>query len=185
MGQHPLHADIGMRLQDGSYEQAREWIGRKLPARPCEDAINWAQIKYFCSLVEDANPNYWDEASARARYDAIISPPGMLMVWQMQLRWRPDSPVDNALLATSVPLPGDTLINVSTDSEFLRPIKVGDRLTVEEAVVEVSPEKQTQLGPGHFITTLATFRNHAGEIVATNRNVLLRYRAVAASEGSR
>ena len=80
MSQHSLHADIGMHLQYGSYEQAREWIGRKLPARPCEDAINWPQIKYFCSLVEDANPNYWDEASATARHGAIISPPGMLMV---------------------------------------------------------------------------------------------------------
>ena len=48
----------------------------------------------------------------------------------------------------------------------------------------MSPEKQTQLGPGHFVTTLATFRNQAGEIVATNRNVLFRYRARAASEVS-
>jgi acyl dehydratase len=174
---HPNPPDISVRLKFGTYDEAGQWIGRAAPPRPCEDEINWPQIKYFCSLVRDANPNYWDEAAARERYGAIIAPPGMLMVWQTHLRWRPDGAAENWLLAAQVPLPGDTFINVSTDTEFFLPMKIGDHLTVEEQVVDVSPEKRTRLGVGHFITTLTTFRNQTGVAVATNRNVLFRFLA--------
>jgi acyl dehydratase len=67
------------------------------------------------------------------------------------------------------------VINVSTDSRFFRPVLVGDRLTFVEQVVDVSPEKKTQIGRGHFITTELTYRNRAGEMVAVHRNVLFRY----------
>ena len=90
------------------------------------------------------------------------------------------------MLATRVPLPGDTIINISTDSEFFRPMKAGDRLTVEEEVVDITPEKRTRIGIGHFITTQSTFRNQHGELAARNRNVLFRFTAAATSaEGSR
>jgi acyl dehydratase len=161
----------------GTYEEGRSWIGRKIGPRTCEDEVTWPAIKHYCALVRDASENYWDESAARARYGGIVAPPGMLLVWQKAPLWRPDGAVGTSFLASSVPLPASTLINVSTESEFLLPIRVGDRLTVEEEVIEVSPEKRTALGPGHFVTTLATFRNQAGEVVATNRNVMLRYRA--------
>lgn len=163
----------------GSYEEGRRSVGTKIGPRPCEDEVTWPAIKHYCALVRDANENYWDEDAARKRYGAIIAPPGMLLVWQKAPLWRPDGEIPPSFLASRVPLPGPTLINVSTESEFLRPIRVGDRLTVEEEIVEVSAEKRTALGPGHFVTTLVTFRNQSGEVVATNRNVLLRYHAEA------
>ena len=161
----------------GSYEEGRSWIGRKVGPRACEDEVSWPAIKHYCALVREVSENHWDESAARARYGGIIAPPGMLLVWQKAPLWRPDGDVPSSFLASSVPLPASTLINVSTESEFLRPIRVGDHLTVEEEVVEVSPEKRTALGPGYFVTTLSTFRNQVGEVVATNRNVMLRYRA--------
>lgn len=185
MNTQAIPQDINLLLSFGTYQEALQWIGRKSPPRPCEDEVNWPQIKYFCSLVRDGNPNYWNEAAARQRYGAIIAPPGMLMVWQMHLRWRPDAPVETPVFAAAVPLPGDTVINVTTDTEFFVPVRVGDRLSIEEEVADVSPEKHTRLGSGHFVTTLATFRNQRGEIVATNRNVLFRYLSAAPSARSR
>jgi acyl dehydratase len=164
-------------LPVGTYEEARAWIGRSSGFRLCEDEVNHASIKYFCSLVEDANPAYWDETWAREHWGGILSPPGMLFVWSMPLPWRPGGARGPATLATQVPLPGDTVINVSTDSEFLHPVRVGDRLGFEERVVEVSPEKRTSLGPGHFVTTEFEYRNQAGRVVALHRNVLFRFRA--------
>ena len=186
MDETPPKTDLALNLSFGTYEEARAWVGRKSEARACEDEINWPAIKYFCSLVQDANPNYWDEAAARKRFGGIISPPGMLMVWQMRRRWSPSGPTEDPILATRVPLPGDTIINISTDSEFFRPMKVNDRLTVEEEVVDITPEKRTRIGAGHFITTLSAFRNQNGELTARNRNVLFRFTAAATSaEGSR
>jgi len=185
MSESPRKVDLALKLSFGTYEEARAWIGRKTEPRLCEDEINWPAIKYFCSLVQDANPNYWDEAAARSRFGAVVSPPGMLMVWQMRRRWSPSGPVEDPILATKVPLPGDTIINISTDSEFFRPMKLGDRLTVEEEIVDVSAEKRTRIGAGHFITTLSVFHNQDGELVARNRNVLFRFIAGAPAEGAR
>jgi len=185
MSESSQKVDLALKLSFGTYEQARTWVGTKSKARACEDDINWSAIKDFCSLARDANPNYWDEDAARSRYGTIVSPPGMLMVWQMRRRWNPSGPVEDPILATRVPLPGDTIINISTDSEFFRPMKLGDRLTVEEEIVDVSAEKRTRIGAGHFITTLSIFHNQHGELVARNRNVLFRFIAAAPAEGSR
>lgn len=170
--------ETGLNLRYGSYDEARTWIGRKLGPRWCEDEVNWPAIKYFCSLVGDGNPSYWDEQWAGRNHGGILSPPGLLFVWSMALPWRPDkSPARKSMLVTQVPLPGDTIINVSTESEFLKPIRVGDRLAVEEEVVNVTPEKHTRLGTGHFITTRLVYRNQNGETVALHANVLFRFRA--------
>lgn len=175
-------ADTGLELKYGSYEEARDWIGRSFGPRSCEDEVNHAEIKYFCSLVEDGNPNYWDEEIARQNWGGILSPPGMLFIWSMPLRWRPGGAARPPTVATQVPLPGDTIINVSTDSEFFLPILVGDSLSFEENVVDVSPEKRTQIGNGHFITTELTYRNQQGEVVAVHRNVLFRFLAAEKGE---
>jgi len=168
-------ADTGLDLKFGTYAEGREWIGRTLPPRTCEDVVNESQIKYFCSLVGDASPNYWDADWAREHWGGILSPPGMLFVWSMPLPSRPNGETRPPTVSTQIPLPGDTVINVSTDSRFLAPIRVGDRLTFDETVVDVSPEKRTQIGAGHFITTELTYRNQRGESVAVHRNVLFRY----------
>jgi acyl dehydratase len=168
-------ADTGLDLKYGTFEEARAWIGSETPLRACEDEIERSQIKYFCSLVEDGNRSYWDEDWAREQWGGILAPPGMLFVWSMPLLWRPGGERRPPTIATQIPLPGDTVINVSTDSRFLRPVLAGDRLSFVEQVIDVSAEKKTQLGAGHFITTEITYRNRAGEIVAVHRNVLFRY----------
>jgi hypothetical protein len=82
-------------------------------------------------------------------------------------------------IAIRVPLPGTTFINAANEAEFPLPIIEGDRLTVVEEVVSVSPEKQTKLGVGHFIETMDTFTRQDGAVVATNRNTLFRFTPAA------
>jgi acyl dehydratase len=168
--------ETGLGLVYGSGEERPSWIGRRLGPRACEDEVNWPAIKHFCALVRDGNPLYWDEAMARSRFGAIPSPPGMLFVWSMPPLWRPQGIDYPPTLSTQVPLPGNTIINVVTESEFLAPILVGDRLSLEETVSDVSPEKRTALGRGHFVTTETLYRNQRDEVVARHRNVLFRYR---------
>jgi acyl dehydratase len=72
-------------------------------------------------------------------------------------------------------LPGTTFINATNEAEFPLPIVEGDRLTVVEEVLSVSPEKRTKLGVGHFVETQDTYRRQDGAVVARNRNTLFRF----------
>lgn len=167
--------ETGLALVYGSEDEGRSWIGRSFGKRFCEDEVTWPAIKHFCALVGDGNRLYWDEDFARDRFGAVPAPPGMLFVWSMPPLWRPEGVGYPPTVSTQVPLPGNTVINVGTDSEFAAPILVGERLTIEESVSDVSGAKSTALGRGHFITTEAVFRNRREEVVAKHRNVLFRY----------
>ena len=67
------------------------------------------------------------------------------------------------------------MINISSEIEFFDHIRIGDRLNVVEEVEAISEEKQTKVGPGHFITVVARFRRQSGALVALQRNVMLRF----------
>jgi hypothetical protein len=81
------------------------------------------------------------------------------------------------LLTAREPLPGDTFVNASNETEYFLPILEGDRLHVVEELVEVSEEKRTALGVGHFVTTKGTYRRQDGAVVAEMTNVLFRFTA--------
>lgn len=169
----------GLRVARGTYEQAKAMIGARSDVHFAEVAVNWPMIKYYCALTEDGNPSYWDEDFARTTWGDIISPPGLAMTWMMPIQWRPGGVRPVTMLATRVPLPGETLINVSTETEFFRPLRLGEQLNAVDELVSVSEEKKTRLGRGHFVTTVTTFRNQCGDVVMTNTNVMLRFSAGA------
>lgn len=165
----------GLGLVRGSYEEALKMIGHSSPVIFAAATVNWGMIKYYASLIEDGNPSYWDEEFAGEEWGGIIAPPGMLMAWLMPVPWDPEGVPVSPLIATQLPLPGETLINVATETEYLHPIRVGDHLNMTDAVVEITPEKKTRLGTGHFITTVATYRDQFGEVKAKNTNHMFRY----------
>jgi acyl dehydratase len=159
----------------GTFEEARAMIGTKSEIGIAEVDIEWPMIKYFCASVEDANPSYWDADFAEREWGAVISPPGMLMAWYMPIPWRPTGRPRVPGLAPRVPLPGANMLNQSTESQFFDHIRVGDRLSFYDEVIDVSPEKRAGVGPGHFVTTTMTFSNSAGKRVATNTLTVFRY----------
>ncbi len=85
-----------------------------------------------------------------------------------------------AALLVAVPMPGDSMINISSEYEFFDRLRVGDRREVVETVESISEEKETRVGRGHFLTVVARFRRGNGELVATQRNVMLRFWAKGA-----
>jgi len=170
----------GLGLKFGSVEEARAMIGASSLERVGEIEVNLAMIQYYCAAVQDANPAYWSEAEARAAWGRFVAPPGMLQTWVLPLHWRPEGRQYLTSMITETPLPGDRPINVTTDFEFFEPVFVGDRLRVSDRLTDVSEEKTTRLGTGHFITTEAAYRNQHGRLVARATNVLFRYRAAEA-----
>jgi acyl dehydratase len=167
----------GFDMPFGTYEEARAMIGIQTPVRFGRVDVNRAMILQYAALIHDGNASYWDEDYARAQWGATIAPPGMLMTWLIPLEWEPGAAVPVPLLMGRVPLPGDTIVNASNEVEYFLPVRVGDRLSVTEELTEVSPEKRTSLGTGHFVTTVSTFRRQDGSVVARQTNVLFRFQS--------
>lgn len=165
----------------GTYAEAKAQVGQLRQVLMSAGPVNEAMIKYFASASEDANPSFWDDTFATEQWGATVSPPAMLVHWVLPPPWSPGEPSGGHLappvLLTRVPLPGDTVINISVDYTYHRHVLVHERLHAVEELVDVSEEKTTRLGVGHFVTTTATFFTSRDEVVATQTNVALRYRA--------
>jgi len=167
--------NVPFPLEYGTYEDALQMVGKPGNRVEAEFTVNWEMIKIYCAMEEDANPSYWDEDYARQQWGGIVAPPGLLLSWAMSLQWHPDKERQHYFVAMKIPLPGDTLINVGTTTEFHRHLFLGDRLAVEDQLVSVSEEKTTRLGIGHFLTPQANFFNQKNELIAVQSNQLFRY----------
>lgn len=159
----------------GTYEEALTWVGRERSVQFAEVPVNWPMIKVFASLIEDGNPAYWDEEMARSLWGGVVSPPAMLHAWLMPLQWRPQGADACTTLAAMVPLPGNTLINVSVETVYSCPMREGAHLNLTERILSVSPEKRSRLGPGHFVKSLGIYRDERGHELARHTNALFRY----------
>lgn len=168
---------IEAELVFGTYDDAVAAIGMKSEVAFGEAEVNWPMVKTFCSLVEDTNASYWDAEYATSTWGGLVAPPAMLLTWLVPLQWRPDGVTALPFVGPKVPLPGNSSINVSSETTYLRPVQLGETLNIMEEVTEVSPEKTTRLGTGHFVTTESTVRNARGEVLATRMNVMFRFQA--------
>jgi acyl dehydratase len=177
----PLSTPISYKFAFGTYEDALRMVGAATEPRTAGTVVSAARIQMFAAMVQDSNPSYWDTEFAMQTWGGLVAPPALLMGWLTPLPWEPNGRPPVAAIAIRVPLPGTTFINAANEAEFPLPIVEGDRLTVVEQVVSVSPEKQTRLGVGHFVETLDTFTRQDGSVVATNRNTLFRFTPAASS----
>lgn len=166
---------ISYKLAFGTYEDALQMVGVTSAPRIAGTVVSAARIQMFAATVQDGNPSYWDVDFAARTWGGLVAPPALLMGWLTPLPWEPGGAPPVAAIALRVPLPGTTIVNAANDAEFPLPILDGDRLTIVEQVVSVSPAKQSKLGVGHFIETLDIFTRQDGAVVATNRNTLFRF----------
>jgi acyl dehydratase len=176
-----LSTPISYKLAFGTYEDALRMVGVATEPRTAGTVVSAARIQMFAATVRDSNPSYWDLDFAARTWGGLLAPPGLLMGWLVPPPWDPSGRPPVSAIALRVPLPGTTFVNAANEAEFPLPIVEGDRLTVVEQVVSVSPEKRTKLGVGHFVETLDTFTRQDGTVVATNRNTLFRFTPASAS----
>jgi acyl dehydratase len=173
---NPVSEVSGYRLTFGTLDEARARIGEQTEACIADCAVNEAMIQYYCSSVEDANPSHWDREFAHDVWGGIISPPAMLQSWILPFAWQPDGSKSVPVIAFRIPLPGLLPVNIETDVEFFRVIRVGDVLHMTDRLVSISEEKSNRLGIGHYVTSEMDFRDQHGELLARATNVIYRYR---------
>ncbi|MFI6517635.1 bifunctional MaoC family dehydratase N-terminal/OB-fold nucleic acid binding domain-containing protein [Spirillospora sp. NPDC050679] len=171
-------------------ERLNAWTGRELVAlRPGQDPVNTPMIRHWVEAMDDPNPVYLDQDAARATgRPGTVAPASMVQTWTMRgyaatVRPTAGEPSGFDALVALLDEGGYTSV-VATDSEleFHRELVPGDQVSVREVVESISAEKATALGAGRFVTTVKTYRNASGEVVATQRWRTLRFRPAAASQ---
>lgn len=137
-------------------DEARGWIG-KPATRPAiaRDPVNLPMIRRWCEAMGETNPIYLDEAAARvAGHPGIVAPPAMLDVWAMA-PYRPGGRTaeDGMAVLSLFDDAGYTgVVATNVRQEYHRYLRVGDVVTSTPIVADVSDEKRTGLGIGHFVT---------------------------------
>lgn len=160
------------------------WVGREVVAeRRGQDPVNVPMIRHWVEAMEDANPVYLDDEAAKATgRPGVVAPASMVQAWTMRgyaATVRPDANASTGMdELTELLAEGGYTSVVATDSdfEFHRELVPGDHVSVSEVVESISPEKKTGLGAGRFITTVRTYRDSGGEVVAVQRWRLLRFK---------
>ena len=150
-------------------------LTRESPAEPAPLVVDEYLIRHWCETLEDGNPLYLDEAYARSRgYHGLVAPLGSVMTtFAMAFRWPwPNADREPARhihydVKELLDLPVGIINNIEIETGT--PLQVGDRVSVSQRLVSVSPWKKTRVGEGHFWTMDRLYRNQHGELVLRER----------------
>ncbi|MBW2292977.1 MAG: bifunctional MaoC family dehydratase/OB-fold nucleic acid binding domain-containing protein [Deltaproteobacteria bacterium] len=135
------------------------------------DEINQAMIRHWCEALDNRLPVYQDqEAAAKSIHGEIVAPPTMLQAWilpGMEMATGDPDPNDKQKelhrLFDSVGYSG--VVATNTEQEYVRYLKLGDRVRALTVIESISEQKATGLGIGYFIDTRTTFRDERDEVV--------------------
>jgi len=159
-----LRADVG------------KTTGAPLPAR---DAVNQAMIRHWSDAMEDFNPCYIDpEFAAKSIHGEIVAPPAMLNAWGMA-GLHPPASYRNRGIETYAKLDAagyTSVVATNSEHDYARYVKLGETLHQSGQVTDVSEEKATALGTGHFVTTVTEYTNDAGEVVGAMTFRILKFK---------
>jgi uncharacterized protein len=155
------------------------------------DPVNEPMIRHWCDAVDDRNPVYTDpEFAARSVHGGIVAPPTMLQAWTMpglvrkELREAMNRRRLGGVSALLDAAGFSSVVATNCAQEYVRYLRPGDRLTSETVIESVSDEKQTALGPGHFVSQRSIYRDQHGEVVAVMRFRLLKFRPAARADAA-
>ncbi|MFQ5473729.1 MAG: MaoC family dehydratase N-terminal domain-containing protein [Dehalococcoidia bacterium] len=160
------------RLQALTQESAAQ-------AAPLE--VNEYLIRHWCETLEDGNPLYHDEEFAKSQgFRSVIAPPATVMTtFSMPFRWpwppqsgEPD-PHIHYTIKELLDLPVGIINGIEVENHT--PLQIGDRVSVSQKLVSISPWKKTRVGEGHFWTMDRIYRNQHGEIVTIERMTAFGY----------
>jgi uncharacterized protein len=164
-------------------EELRARIGEPAaPPRTAPDPVNLPAIRRWCEAMGERNPLYLDEAfAARAGEGGVVAPPAMLEVWTME-RFQAEGPRERPTLLGIEALDAvgfTSVVATNLEQEYLRYLRPGDLLTQHVRLADVSDEKRTALGTGHFLSYHYEFTDQHGAVVGRMRFRILKFRPPA------
>lgn len=143
--------------------------------------VNEYLIRHWCETLEDGNPLYLDEAFAKSQgYRGLVAPPGSVMTaFTTPFRWpwppagREPAPHIHYTIKELLGLPVGIITDVEVENH--EALQVGDRLSVSQRLVSISPWKKTRLGEGHFWDMERLYHNQNRELVVLERMTAFGY----------
>jgi uncharacterized protein len=137
-------------------------------------------IRRWCEAMGERNPLYLDAAAAAAGpHGGIVAPPAMLEVWTMG-RFGPDTVAEGngtLLGIQALDAAGFTaVVATNLEQEYVKYLRPGDLVTQKVFLEEVSDEKRTALGTGHFLNYRYEFSDQHGTLIGRMRFRILKFR---------
>jgi uncharacterized OB-fold protein/acyl dehydratase len=155
---------------------ARALVGTSGAVQVARHPVNVPAIADWCDAIGDANPCYTDaEFAAASRHGGLVAPAATLDIWdrpglpaQSPAARRGDDPRSKVIrLLEAHGFVG--VVAVNSELEIVRYPRPGDVLQNVQSLEDVSDEKQTALGVGHFVTSrhryTTTDGEHLGELL--------------------
>ena len=147
-------------------EDMRRMIGTEAPPYTVE--VEKGDLRRFLAATGDTNPLFCDEEWAKThRYGGVILPPTLFC---------PDPIIASYIAGLERPIPFKYRIDGGTEWECVRPVKIGDVLTIITKVADLY-EKQGGPQTGRMLFTIieATCRNQRNELVGIARSTHICY----------
>lgn len=154
-------------------EEMRAWVGRATLPLPLPEPVSASDIRRYVDATGDQNPLWLDDQFARsAGYRGRMVPP--MLVLELSRRARPDqSEAPDPWAKIPMP-PGYTdTRNAGTEVEWLRPVYVDDRLSIQGTMLDIVA-RQGRSGLGIYVTREERIYNVGGEIVLRRRQTLVK-----------
>lgn len=169
-----------MTEQSDLLSRARTWLGKDAtPPTTARDPVNQPMIRRWAEAMGDNNPLWHDpEVRAAAGFKGAVAPPAMMEVWTMA-PFRVEGRRDDESMAVlnlfdEVGFTGVVATNI--EQEYVRYLEEGDIVSYTAIVSDISDEKRTGLGIGHFVTINYTFTDQKGDVVGTMLFRVLKFR---------
>jgi hypothetical protein len=152
--------------------QMRALVGSQGEPLVARHAVGTAAIADWCDAMGDDNPSYTDaDFAAKSVHGGIVAPAATLDIWvrpglpaQSPAGRRGDDP-QSKVIAMLEAAGYVGVVAVNSELEVARYLRPGEVLQGVQVLEDVSEEKQTGLGIGHFLTTRTRYSNTDGEHV--------------------
>jgi uncharacterized OB-fold protein len=171
-----------MTSSDELQTRLESFVGIEGEPVTARDPVNPPMIRHWCDAVDDRNPVYTQPAFAEESvHGSIVAPPTMLMAWTMPGLRPPEEegPATGPLREAMELLDAagfTSVVATNCRQEYRRYLVPGDLLCVTSAIESISPEKQTALGVGHFVSQESIYRDERGVEVARMKFRILKFR---------
>lgn len=141
-------------------------VGQESALTAARHAANIPDIRHWCEVIQEDNRSYREFEK-----NTVTAPSAMLMVWTMPPLWSAEPAAANEPHQRAIKLLEAagyaTGLAVALEQKFLRPLKVGDRLSYRVKLSAVSQsEVETGIGRGYQLDLHYTFQNQNGEIIS-------------------
>ncbi|HJM32906.1 MAG TPA: OB-fold domain-containing protein [Acidimicrobiales bacterium] len=149
-------------------------VGGQGSVQVATEPVGATEVSAWCAVMSEANPLFVDEAvAASGPYGGIVAPPATLNMWTMPVRIGrgsvgrdTDQPQQAAYqLLDDAGFTG--VVATNSDQAYEGHLRPGDIVSTRTTLTGVSPQKQTALGTGHFVTTEVAYANQHGDPVGT------------------